>query len=253
MSNKVCCEDVCIFGSPEVQYKEIDKGLLYEYTRVLTGSAASLSSAYLGSGSLFTSITVLNVYRYAIEIFLKWTPKEAAERFNDETATKMHLDIMTPFIALPPEIKQEGKILDYRFIIHLIYPNEIPYDYVPLVLHTYESVLQSKRGSSVKYPTGYFHGVMGRKRAIICMQYLYEYNIKNKISCESEAYKLLISDKGIRMITKFKMKLPMVTLFNGSPVQMLNSTLPKNEKSEFYKHYYEFEFRYKMAKAALAS
>lgn len=242
-------EDICFFGSSEIQHKQIEKGLLYDYINMLVGNKVSLAKTYLDDSTGFSSLICLEVYKAAIELFLGWTPEEAAEKMDEETMKLMHLDVLTPYLALPPEIKKGKQIFDYKYIIHLIYPDKVPYNYAPLILSTYQKVAKSSYGHSVKYPANYFQGCIGRRRAIVCMQWFYKHAIEDEISCETEAYRALISAKGIKMLRKYKLKLALETQFDSSPVQALHSALPQNENSEFLWHYYEFAYRYKEAHA----
>ncbi|MCD8083849.1 MAG: hypothetical protein LUE86_10165 [Clostridiales bacterium] len=219
------------------------KGLLYEYTLILTGELSSFSSIYFGSKSVDNVGFAKFVFRKAIEVFLHWTPEEAQVKLNEDIITRMKLDRVMNYLNLPPDIERNH---NWGQVVAYLYPEILHLHETEMVVDTYEAVLAGQEnGGLYKFPKHYFDGQTGRKRGHICLRYLIEHNcVFENIR---DMYKFFASEAGVRLINEKGLKLVLRDVFH-SPVLYLHESLPEDMKDEFWYHYYEFHYQYKKEK-----
>lgn len=232
-------EDYTRCGATMLENHGINKGLLYEYTNILMGQTSAFSAAYFMRGSITNPLMAIEVFRYAIEIFLHWTPEEAVTMLNNDILKEMHLDKIKNYLPIPYGFEYHG---DYRWLVHLIYPSKIPYNEKDAVIDVYKAVLNGKaNGGLRKFPKGYFDGKSGRERAFICLRYFI--GLKGNFKNIEEAYAFFASPEGTKMINNNGLKLVLRDVFQ-SPVQFFHKSLPEEYRNDFLYHYYEFQYRY---------
>ena len=223
------------------------KGLIYEYTMFLTGELKAFSKAYFGDGNSDNDNCARFVFRFAFEKFLRCTPEDVQKHLDRDIMTRLKLDRILKYLKVPPEIEQTG---DYRLLASVIYPERIPVDHQAPVLETYKAVLRGKNnGGLYRFPKKYFDGLSGRERACICFRYMMMHNCSFKST--KEMYSFFATEKGLRLINSNGLKLVLKDVFR-SPVLFLHESLPPDMQSDFWYHYYDFQFWYKKMMAASA-
>ncbi len=232
-------EDYTRYGATILESNGVNKGLLYEYTNILMGQSSAFSAAYFSRGSITNPLMAIEVFRYAIEVFLHWTPEEAVTMLNNDVMKEMHLDKIKSYLPIPYGFDYRD---DYRWLVHLVYPSKVPYNEEDAVIDTYKAVLKGKaNGGLSKFPKGYFDGKSGRERAFICLRYFI--NLKGNFNNMEEAYAFFASPEGTKAINSNGLKLVLRDVFQ-SPVQFFHKSLPADQRDEFLFHYYEFQYRY---------
>ena len=146
--------------------RSMNSSLMFEYELILLGKKNSFAPYFFNYNADYNERMALEVFRYAIEDFLKWTPEEAKMYLNMEIVKMMKLDAIVRFIRFPAELDIEK---DLFYIAHLLYPKRINFNSRELILRTYKEVLD---GILYKFPKEYLSGSMGVTRACICFQYM---------------------------------------------------------------------------------
>lgn len=215
----------------------IERGLLYEYTKVLTGEISGFSSYILGGKVPQSQNNAKIICRLAFEIFLRWTPDDVANRLTLDILKAMKLDTVVPYLDLPDDYFNSG---DYTLLAAEIYPGKLSVSERTLVINTYKMVLKgSENGGMYRFPKKYFDGNIGLKRAHICFQYLLDnyvffHNTK-------EMYEFFSTPTGFKFINEHGLKLVLRDVFI-SPVRFLHESLPEEDRDEFLYRYYNFQF-----------
>lgn len=205
--------------------------LLFEYELMLLGKKNSFSAYFFNYNPEYNEKMALQIFKYAIEGFLRWTPKEAEIYLNIEIIKLMKLDTLVRFIRFPAELDSDR---DYFYIAHLLYPNIIKFNNRELILRTYKEVLS---GKLYKFPKEYLSGSMGVTRACICFQYMVSQFLPfNNIE---EMYKFFSTTNGIKALKKYRLYAICSDIFDY-PIDFLHESLCKEQKDEFYYHYYKF-------------
>lgn len=219
---------------------KIQKGLLYEYTNILTGAAKNFSNAYFSGGPINNNKTALNVIRYAVEIFLHWTPQEVKNYLNENVIDKMKLKRVLAYISFPPGLDPNK---DYWYISHMLYPKEIPFSTEQVTIFVYERLLRGlEANQSVRFPKFMFDNYDGKKRAEACFRYLLSHY--ESFETIEDMYRFFSTYQGEQELTKYGLTLAWKNVYS-SPVIFLHESLPKEQRNELFFHYYEFQYRYR--------
>lgn len=205
--------------------------LMFEYELILLGKKNSFSSYFFNYNAEFNEKMALIVFRYAIEGFLKWTPKEAEAHLNKNIIKIMKLEQVLRFIRFPAELDPN---VDLFYIAHLLYPRTVQFNTKELILRTYKEVLS---GKLYKFPKEYLSGNLGVTRACICFQYMVTQFLPfNNIE---EMYKFFSTTNGIKALKKYRLYAICTDIFDY-PIDFLHESLSDNQKDEFFYHYYKF-------------
>lgn len=215
------------------------RGILYEYTKVLTGEMAGFSSATLGRKSPKSQKNAMIICRLAFEIFLRWTPEDVAGRLTKTILDELKLTDVLPYLELPADYFTSG---DYTLLAAAIYPGKLSVSENTLVINTYKMVLLGKDdGGLYRFPKKYFDGNIGMKRAAICFRYMMSTN--TFFHSTKEMYEFFASPAGSHLINSQGLKLVLRDIYH-SPVRFLHESLPEEERDNYWYHYYEFLYHY---------
>lgn len=207
-----------------------DKSLLYEYDEILLGNKNSFSNYLFGGTEESKERLALQVFRCAIENYLRWTPAQARDYLNEKIIEKMKLDTVIKHIRLPVELDPSR---DYFYIAHLLYPEKVRFDRQELVIRTYQDVLD---GKLIKYPKEYLSDTNGYVRSRICLQYMISQYVQ--VGSIKELYELFATVKGKKLLEKYRL-LNICNDAFGHPLDYLHESLPTNLKDELeYKYQY---------------
>lgn len=225
--------------SQEKDMFSIDKGLIYNYLQVLLGET-SYSKVYFGKAAKETSRYAICVFRYAFDYLLRWSPKMVERYLNEDILKIMCLDKIYTYLPFPVDIRPN---VDYWYVAHMLYPDEIPYNEEERVINTYKLMLAGKGdGGLYRFPRHYFDNEIGRKRAFICLRFFIDRFCYFRST--EEMYQYFSSEAAEKELDAYALKLVWRQVF-GSPVVYLNEMLSEDERNDFLFHYYEFLFRYR--------
>lgn len=210
--------------------------VIAEYEQILIGNLEGFSPRYFQRKSLRNEKVALAVYRYAIEELLEWTPVDADRFFSLTVADRMKLTPLLLYIDFPPEIIDvQGKI---TYVLHLLYPQQIHYDFRGYVIEIYTEVLQGKR----KYPRDFMYGHKGLLRAEICLQYILN---KEMVFESKESLYEFFTSGNIYGFLKKKKLYQLYRSFFAKPLDYLHESLPEEIRNEFLYQFYNFAREWK--------
>lgn len=208
--------------------------IIREYERVLVGMTPEISKKNFPFDESVNEKFALFVFRYAIEELLKWSPWEAYRLFTPAIVEKMKLTPLLEYINFPSDVTPQ----DTEYIVHLLYPRKIPYDFARYALNIYEKV----RAGKCRYPKDYMFGGKGLKRATICLQYaLKEEHLFDSVE---EMYRYFASTEATEFLKRNKLH-QLYYSFYSSPLDFLHYSLPEDLRSELYYGYYGFVYLYR--------
>lgn len=214
------------------------RDLLYEYELILTGERLNYSSGYFVGTPENQQKVALEFVRFAVEIFLKWTPQEMEQYFDNKVIDRMKLRRVISYINFPQELNPKESLF---YLAHLLYPTVFEYSPNDLVLKMYKVILADD-GSRARFPKEYMRGNEGISKACICLQYMLQTNFRFKNV--REMYELFASTEGGKILKQYKLYLICNQLFE-SPVDFIHETLIESQKNESYFYYYKFMYFYR--------
>lgn len=211
----------------------IKNPLLHEYEMVLMGQESANLLKFFQGAEKEREKNALLIWRYAIENFLHWKPKEAKHYINSELVHEMHLDKVIRYIPFPCELNPQK---DYIYILSLLYPEKIKINRKHMILHYFNSVIEKKEDG--RFARGYFTEEDGKEKACICL--LHVLTSFANYSCIDDIYKDFFMDGGFLLIKEYKLKYPCYSLFE-SQIDFLHEALPESQRNEFLYNYYKFK------------
>lgn len=208
--------------------------IIREYDKVLVGMSPEIPSRCFPFDSNVNETFALSVFRYAIESLLHWSPAEAYQLFTPEIARKMKLTPLLDYVIFPSELSHANT----EYIIHLLYPRKVPYDFMKYTIEMYEKVRAGKR----RYPKDFMFGGKGLKRATICLQYALK---EEHIFLSVEAmYRYFSSQEAMEFLKQNKLH-QLYYSFYQSPLDFLHYSLPEHIRNDFYYDRYRFIYSYR--------
>ncbi len=230
--------------------RDRDKGLLFEYKKHLLGNGMKFSQEiFKKPQNIYEDHDIaLKLFRFAIEIFLRWTPEMTRTLLDREVIERMKLNtIYDAYIIFPSEL---DKNVDYWYISHLLYPKKFPYSEREYVIKIYDQVIEDVNAHRrYKFPKNFFNGVKGRDRACICLRrYIERFEVFHDVQ---EMYAFSASPKCVKVLNQYGLRLVWHTIFS-SPVEFMHYMLPEDQRDSFLYHYYIFQYMYKKAQKTTA-
>lgn len=205
--------------------------VIAEYEQILIGNLDGFSPRYFQFKEKGNEKVALTVYRYAIEELLEWTPADAGRFFSLTVTDRMKLTPLLSYIDFPPEIIDvQGQI---AYVLHLLYPQQIHFDFRGYVIGIYTDVLQGKR----KYPRDFMYGHKGLLRAEICLQHILN---KEMVFESKESLYEFFTFGDIYGFLKKKKLYQLYRSFFNKPLDYLHGSLPEEIRSEFLYQFYTF-------------
>lgn len=207
--------------------------IISEYEQILIGNRPKFSSKNFRFDPGSNERIVLFVFKYAIEELLNWKPHEAEYLFTYAVVRSLKLQTLLHHIQFPCELT----LRNTEYIVHLLYPRAVPYNFKKYVLATYERVMRNE----IKYPKDYMFGNKGLIRAGLCMQYALK---KHKLfHSTEEMYAFFASPDGKAFLKKYKLQ-QLYRRFYKTPIDYLHHSIPDTLRCEFYYCYYKFLYLY---------
>lgn len=166
---------------------------------------------------------------YAIESLLQWDIKEAELKFDEYIIKLMHLEQLVNNIIFPVEVP----LGDPRYILHLLYPRQIKYDYAKSVENVFLNVLENNG----TFPREYFLGEGGFFRYTTCLSYL----LNNYMTFDTldEVYEFILSNKGRRFLSRNRLWVP-ADQMGIDLLECIYAATENDPHSLFYYTYYTF-------------
>jgi hypothetical protein len=174
----------------------------------------------------------LEIFRYAVEVYLRWTPEQVRDHLSWDTIYRMKLEPFMKYIRFPAETDETK---DLFVIAHKLYPNRIRLDAREMTLIVYKRILS---GELYKFPKGFFNGNKGLNRALICFQYmLIDYSGFQSIE---DMYSYFACSKGTKLLKDYKLNAISTSMFRYN-IDYLHEALPSSMKNEYFYKFYRFK------------
>lgn len=218
-----------------------DLDYIYDYEQVLLGVESSFKVAFKKDDSLIANQKAAAVmWKYAIEVLLKWTPEQAIERFNYELISKLKLDVVSRNIGVEFSKKKAiniTKVLQYAYP-HINYdPEAEAIDYFKRI-NGLDEFEHADTSNVTRFPNAYFNAKSGdgaiKAAAVInyaISVYMNDKNVYELYNFFAKASKSdkWMRDKGMAMILQQYSKKPLGCLHNALPSRKRNDIFYLNE------------------------
>lgn len=215
----------------------MSKELKREYEDILLGKKKNYSTVFFGRDKDACHRNALEIIRYALEAFLRWTPQDIAGNLTGDIIELMKLETLIKYIEFPGELNSKT---DMFYIAHLLYPQVIPFHPKEKTLQIYAAIVSKK---IYRYPKGFWEGTDGVLRAKTCLKYMLQnYTVFHNVA---EMYKCFSTSEGNKLLRQYQL-MGACECFFDAPLDFLHETLSKTQRSEFYYHYYRFQLTAKV-------
>lgn len=209
--------------------------LYLDYEQLLLGNAKLLSpfNFYGINPGGVNQKNALSCIRYALEELLGWNLQDCRKKFDRYTIQLMKMDRLVEYIDFPPEIESG----DPKYILSLLYPEEIHINQKDLIEQMYQRVINGE----CQFPREYFLGQNGFYRFCICFCYL----ITNycPFSRLESVYEFFTKSDGRKFLDKYRLKIPMEHL-NIDILKCIHSITEDNPDSSLFYSYYSFKQKF---------
>ena len=212
----------------------MDSGIMFDYEQVLLGKKKFVSSYYFSYTGRVNQKNALELFRYAIEYYLDWSPEDAQNYLTMDIIKQLKLEGIVGYIQFPPELNPNK---DFFYIAYLLYPDEIEWDEYELTLNVYHRIL---RGELKKFPKEYLSEAEGILRACVCLQYMLIQFFSNKFSTVKDIYYMFSTSDGIAALKQYRLYTAYCDIYDN-PVDYLHNSLSDLQKSEFFHQFYKFK------------
>lgn len=213
--------------------KIINRELIYDYENMLIGKKSTMSSYLFSKSPYENEKKALYVIDYAIKTYLRWGPEQVRDCLTLEVIKKLKFDKLLDYIRFPGVI-QIDRNDDLFYLAVKLYPRQIHYNEIELIIRVYKKVLN---GKIQRFPKEFLTGATGLYRATLCFRYM----ISQFLNFESieEMYTFFSSSAGSRELRKYRLATVSKDLF-VSDIDYLHESLPMSQKDELFYIYYKF-------------
>lgn len=210
--------------------------IIYEYENILLGKKKNFSTTYFELSPEQNERTALIIFHHAINSYLKWTPKQVEECLNYDIVRRMKLVPLMKYIRFPAESDREK---DFYILLEKLYPHKHKAGLKGPTLTVYQRLLSGERS---KFPKGYFDGMQGMYRSLICFQYMI--TLLKPFDDVGDMYKFFASNRGTATLKKYKLNIVCNTIYE-TPIDYLHAALPSEHKDLYLFNMYKFNLMYK--------
>lgn len=210
--------------------------IIYEYENILLGKKKNFSTTYFELSPEQNEKMALSIFKHAIEKYLRWTQKQVSECLDWSIIRRMKLSSLMKYIRFPAESDQEK---DLYILVNKLYPSKSKQGLKEPTISIYKRVLSGERA---KFPKGYFDGITGLYRSLICFQYMIT-QLKPFDSVD-DMYKYFSSNRGTATLKKYKLSIVCNTIYE-TPIDFLHTALPTEHKNTYLFNMYKFNIMYK--------
>lgn len=209
----------------------LSRNLISEYEKVLIDKKKTISSYFFSENIDQREKLALEIMRYGILKYLRWTPEQAVTNLNYDILQKIKVFDLISYLTYPPEINPKQ---DLFFIVNKLYPGYGEYNFRDVVTNIYKKVLS---GEILRFPKKFFDGLNGEVRACICMQYALGYKMFTSVE---EGYKFFSSPAGANFLKKMKI-FGILNAQCWTALDLFHKSLGSETQNDFYYNYFLFE------------
>lgn len=215
--------------------------ILYEYEQLLLDKKNSIDSEMFCYNAKGNELVATEIFKYAIEKILHWTPQEAYKLLDANIIEILKLRQFVKYISFPPEFDPK---FDFYYIVARIYPKTIKVNIKERTLIIYERILSGDIGPggrvATRFPQHFFDGRDGEMRAIFCLKYaIQNYGSFKNIN---DMYRIFAGPEGREFLRKVKLNQACEVLFDF-PIDYFHSVFSESQQkaNEFIYTMYRFK------------
>ena len=219
---------------------------IYEYEQILLGKRDRFEVSMQGSVEN-NRVEAGNIWRYAIEHLLHWSPKIAADYMTTEIVNMLCLDKTFSAIGFK---KTNNFVPDYKFIIQYAFPdsNECKLDIKYQAMEEYKHVAKLGKWAAdcipYKYPKKFFCGENGIERAKYLLRYVVNQYLEGTMS-HAEMYAFFANRrKSKRWLVSKCLESP-VTIMYETPLDYFHFSMPRKSQDDFLYNVHRINEMYK--------
>ena len=205
---------------------------IYEYEQLLMGQRTRFEVSFKGTPEE-NRAEVGNVWRYAVEHLLRWSPEVALRNLDSDTVKALYLDKTLEVDGIGYDLKK-SYIKDYRFILQYAFPESIKYDLRAETIAEYEHVAGLGKWKNdyneYKYAKRFFSGNNGILRAGILMRHVCNLYLGDMSKKDKYIFFANYSS-ACKWLDEKCLKTPLTSIYS-SPLEYFHDSLPLSEKSE---------------------
>ena len=101
-----------------------NNAIYYEYDQLMLGHTKELSNVIFPQSKEMVQRAVLEIFRYAFEDYLGWSPEDVRDNTDMGVLDTMKLKPLLKFISFPAEADER---LYFVYIASMLYPGRIRY------------------------------------------------------------------------------------------------------------------------------
>lgn len=227
-----------------IRYKIMyNKNIIQQYERALKDPSILHVDTYNFKNMTVNSQTNIakDVFKYAIECILHYTPGEAKLYFNHEIMKQLKLDYLVKYMQVPTGLNESEEVI---WILSICFPPQIYFSREKKIIEIYENVLAAKKdeGKSFTWPKGFFSNYDRWINSAICLQYMIQRYLK--YSSINDLYEQFNdSTTMMKTLTKYSLSKPAKKLYKSNTLEYLQDSLCPENRSDFM--YYKCLFNNK--------
>ena len=178
----------------------------------------------------------LELFRYAVETRLRWSPYEMRDYLTMEHVTILKLKSVLRFIQFPAGMVPEKSLF---FLAWEIYPKTKNKEITDVELETYQMFLDNR---IYKMPKEYFTGYDGLNRAYNCL--IYAINTKRPFPSDEpfSIYEFFATRECLPFLGGMKL-MKICRMLRITPLEYFHYSLRKEQRNEGLFHYFQFRLR----------
>lgn len=153
----------------KVTYDDKIIGIITEYEAILLGKRKTFTYWYFNGNQQHDEAIALEVFRYAFEKLLHWSPATVFKRCNWQMLQTMHLGNLYKYKICPPKGGMSDRVTCSAYIASKLYPKQYKLGIRETILEAYKNALD---GDIDRIPKNLFDDPDGIVKLGVCLQYI---------------------------------------------------------------------------------
>lgn len=212
----------------------LPKELILAYDELFVGHTDRLPLSFFDARMPDNSHRLaLELFRYAVESRLRWSPTEMRDYLSMEIVVLLKLRPVLRYIQFPAGMVAERSLF---YIAWQLFPYTRNKEIIDVELETYQAFLD---GRIYKMPKDYFTGDTGLNRAYNCL--IYAINTKHPFPSDDlfSLYEFFATNDCVSFLGEMKL-MKVCRMLKMTPLEYIHYALRKNQRSEVLFQYFKF-------------
>ncbi len=211
--------------------------LILAYDELYLGHTERLPYSFFDSRSPENSHRLaLELFRYAVETRLRWSPYEMRDYLTMDHVIILKLKPILRFVRFPAGMVPEKSLF---FLAWEIYPKTKNREVADVELETYQMFLDDR---IYKMPKDFFTGYEGLNRAYNCL--IYAINMRRPFPSDEPylIYEFFATKECLPFLAEMKL-MKICKILRLTPLEYFHYSLKKGQKNEILFHFFQFRLR----------